>query len=169
MLTSESPLKGERPAPPHAVSYRMAAPALPAPSADQDGTSPTLVPAKPRRNRISKGKRARGLDLLRQLSDLEARFGEFAAHLAPAIQAVKRETDRTRMSDSDRVLLAIKQGYCTKAEIMRAAELSEWCARKILEELEDLDWIEVSRQRRPDVDAGAGVPVLLYQLTDRDR
>jgi predicted transcriptional regulator len=160
MLTSALPVAGERPVSVAvAASYRVGAKVLP--------DSTPSVPAKPKRNRISKGKRARGVALLKQLAELEASYGEFAAHLAPAIQAVKRQTERTRMSDSERVLLAIEQGNFTKAEIMRAAGVSEWDARKILEELEDLDVIWVSRQRRPDVDAGDGVPVLLYQLTHK--
>jgi predicted ArsR family transcriptional regulator len=101
------------------------------------------------------------------LYNLDAQYGDFSALLAPVIEAVKLATERTRYSDRDRVFLAIDQGHYTKAEIMQATGLSEWDARKILEELEDMDLIEVTRQRRPDVDAGDGVPVLLYQFTHR--
>ncbi|HEX3560379.1 MAG TPA: hypothetical protein VHU19_14320 [Pyrinomonadaceae bacterium] len=126
---------------------------------------PPSTPEKSKRDRVSTRRRRRGLELLQELYLLDAKFGEFSALLAPAIQAVKHAAERTRVSDRDQVLIAIEQGNFRKDEICRSTGLSEWDARKILEELEDLDLVEVSRQRRPDCDAGDGVPVLLYTLT----
>src|ERR1043165_1745702 len=138
----------------HPPQSPLAGPPPPAPSSE-----------KSKRGRVSTKRRKRGLELLQELYLLDGRFGEFSALLAPAIEAVKHATERTRLSDRDQVLLAIEQGTFRKDEIMRATHLSVWDCRSTLEELEDHDLIEVSRQGRPDVDAGDGVPVLLYMLT----
>jgi hypothetical protein len=143
----------------------MSTPAKNPPQTPPAGPPPSAgAPEKAKRDRVSTKRRRRGLELLQELYLLDARFGEFSALLAPAIAAVKHAAERTRLSDRDQVLLAIEQGNFRKDEIMRATGLSEWDARKILEELEDHEFVEVSRQRRPDVDAGDGVPVLLYKL-----
>jgi hypothetical protein len=144
----------------------MSTPAKNPPQTPLAGPPPSATaPEKSKRGRVSTKRRRRGLELLQELYLLDGKFSEFSALLAPAIEAVKHAAERTRLSDRDQVLLAIEQGNFRKDEIMRVTGLSEWDCRKILEELEDLDLIEVSRQRRPDVDAGSGVPVLLYMLT----
>lgn len=146
----------------------MDRPATPATAPPPEaGRSPHLKrPAQPRQ-RVSEARRGRGKELLQELLNLESNYGEFSRQLTPAIDALRHECERTRDSDRDLVLFAIEEGCYTQAEIMRRTGLSSWDVRKILEELEDADIVEVSRQRRPGCDNQVGVPVLLYQFTHR--
>ncbi len=108
-----------------------------------------------------------GPELLQLLYNLDAKYGEFAALLAPAIHAVKEDTRRER-SDRELVLLAIEQGNFLRADIEEATDLSSWNVRKALKELIRLGLVEAKPQGRPTVDrvgdSSHNKPTLLYVL-----
>lgn len=144
----------------------MSTPASPSTTPAITGQHPSSSPRRRvKRARISDGKRQRGLQLLQLLLNLEASHAEFSKQLQLSIEAVRKETERTRTSDRDLVFLAVERGFCLKSQIVAETGLTEWDVRKILVELEELDLINVRRQRQGAGD-DKGKPVLLYMMHD---
>jgi len=124
---------------------------------------PPNNPIKTARARISKRKRAKGLELLQKLNFLIDSYPEFAGELQIILISIRRQTERTFHSDRERVLLSIEQGAWTVTDIMDDTRLSRWDVEQILINLQELKLIY--RDSRRIKGNGNEYTEHLYKLT----
>ncbi len=119
-----------------------------------------VIPLEEKRARVSDKKRQRAKDLLQELLNLEAKYGEFAPHLESAIKALRRESERTRKSDRDLVLFAIEHGAHVIEDICDDTGLSRWDAQQVLDWMVSVNLVVKAPEYRPP--GSSNKPRILY-------
>jgi len=95
-----------------------------------------LQATKTKRNRFSQKHRSEGQRLAESLRRYRRRYPSFAEQLNDLIARVILDAKRTRDSDRDRVLNALRDwGALTIKELIEETRLSHWDLRQVLGEL----------------------------------
>jgi hypothetical protein len=108
---------------------------------------------KQKRNRFSPKFRSDGQRLAELLRETRNRFPHYAPQIDETILRITRDAQRTRGSDRDRVVAALKEwreGLGWK-EIMEDTGLSRWDVRQILYDLIDKGIVEEKPEPLPGV------------------
>lgn len=127
---------------------------------------PHLAASPNKRNRFSpQARRREGLRLLEILRSLEAEHPGFSEYLAKCIEQIDKSSLRTRRSDRQCVLGALKEWEIglTVKEIMDETGLSHWDVRQILSDLQTEGMVT----RIPETRDWPHHNVLTYRLTHK--
>ncbi|HEX8773273.1 MAG TPA: hypothetical protein VF735_06670 [Pyrinomonadaceae bacterium] len=119
-----------------------------------------------KRERISKAKRKRALDLTQQLMFLQDKFteAEFSEILQEAIDRAKRISESNRSKDRDLVFLAIdEQGCWVIEDICDQTGLSRAVVEPILDELLRIPLIKQEKEFNQSEGGRGGKPRMLYK------
>jgi hypothetical protein len=93
--------------------------------------------SRPKRPRFSQKRRLQGERLVNTLREYASAFPGFASELQECIERIVEQSQRTRASDRERVLKALREwkGGLGARDIMEDTGLSHWDVRQILYEL----------------------------------
>lgn len=115
--------------------------------------SPSLQQSKPKRSRFSQKHRSDGLKLAQELRQYQRQFPRFAVQINDCIQRIVTAAERTRQSDRDRVLKALKEWEAGLGwrDIVEETGLTEWAVRQVLRELMNSGKVEAKPECFSDV------------------
>jgi hypothetical protein len=115
-----------------------------------------MTSSRPKRPRFSQKHRLQGERLVNTLREFLATFPAFAGELSDCIERISTESQRTRASDRDRVVKALRQweGGLGARDIMEDTGLSHWDVRQILYDLVAMGIVEERRETIPGKNLG---------------
>ncbi len=112
-----------------------------------------LSPHKPKRSRFSQKHRSEGVRLAEALRAFEREFPRFANHLSDCVQRITADAERTRASDREKVLKALREWQygLTAKELMEDTGLSHWDVRQTVYQLKKSGTVIETRELRAGI------------------